>query len=106
MSYFRSVCVFWHNLLGSLTFGALGLAAALLIVLLTGCETIQPPPQKVSVPVPVSCLPSTMPVRPAIATEAELALLDDYKWTIAIYLDRRSLLDYSAELEAVLSACK
>jgi hypothetical protein len=47
-----------------------------------------------------------MPARPAIATEAELALLDDYKWTLAIYLDRRSLLDYSAELEAILGACK
>ena len=80
--------------------------AATSLMLLSACETIPPPPQKVSIPIGVSCLPSTMPARPAIATEAELALLDDYKWTLAIFLDRRALLDYSAELEAVLGACK
>jgi hypothetical protein len=79
---------------------------SMIVVTITGCETIAPPPQKVSIPIGVSCLPSTMPARPAIATEAELALLDDYKWTLAIFLDRRALLDYSAELEAVLSACR
>lgn len=47
-----------------------------------------------------------MPVRPKIPTDAELAVLDDYKFTLAIFLDRRSLLDYTAELEAVVSACK
>ena len=47
-----------------------------------------------------------MPVRPQTASEAELALLDDYKFTLAIFLDRRALLDYSAELEAVVSACR
>jgi hypothetical protein len=76
------------------------------VSLVSACQTIAPPPQKVSIPIGISCLPSTMPARPAIATEAELALLDDYKWTLAIYLDRRSLLDYSAELEAILGACK
>lgn len=81
--------------------------AALACIVLSGCETfIPPPPQLVSVPVMVSCLPPTLPQRPKIATDAELALLDDFKVTIEIFIDRRRLLDYSGELEAVLVACK
>lgn len=84
----------------------LSLAIAV-VMIMSGCATpIPPPPQKVSVPVPVSCLPSTMPVRPKIPTDAELAAFDDYKFTLAIFLDRRSLLDYVSELEAVLTACR
>lgn len=47
-----------------------------------------------------------MPVRPQIPTDAELSALDDYKFTLEIWLDRRALLDYVGELEAVVSACK
>ena len=82
-------------------------AAALSVILLSGCETfIPPPPQIVSVPVPVSCLPTTLPQRPKIATDAELSAIDDYQFTLQIFIDRRRLLDYSGELEAVLLACK
>lgn len=66
---------------------------------------IAPPPQIVNVPVAVSCVAS-VPFRPATHTDAQLAALDDYKFTLAVFNDRRILLDYSAELEAVLSACK
>ena len=89
---------FWHRL-------KVGSSVSMLLIL-CACETIPPPPQRVSIPIAVSCLPSTMPVRPQTASEAELALLDDYKFTLAIYLDRRTLLDYVGELEAVLLACK
>ena len=83
------------------------LYASLLIVMLSGCATpIPPPPQIVNVPVPVSCLPAVLPQRPKTATDTELAALDDYKFPLAIFLDRRLLLDYSAELEAVLLACR
>jgi len=105
MSYFRSVCQAWENFYGSAKLVGIGLAAVALL-LLTACETIQPPPQRVDVPIGVSCLPAKMPVRPQIATESELAQLDDYKWTLAIFLDRRALLDYVGELEAVLLACR
>jgi len=78
------------------------------ILLVTGCATpgIPPPPQIVNVPVPVSCLPAVLPQRPKTATDTELSALDDYKFPLAIFLDRRLLLDYSAELEAVLVACR
>jgi len=78
------------------------------LLLLSACATpgIPPPPQIVNVPVPVSCLPAVLPQRPKTATDTELAALDDYKFPLAIFLDRRTLLDYTAELEAILSACK
>ena len=74
--------------------------------LLTGCAFPIPPPQTVNVPVPVSCLPDPMPARPMIASEAELAALDDYKFTLAIFLERRSLLNYVAEIDGVLMGCR
>ncbi len=67
---------------------------------------IPPPPQKVLVAVPTPCLPATLPQRPKISTDAELSAIDDYKFTLEIFIERRKLLDYSGELEAVLSACK
>lgn len=77
------------------------------LLLLTACETlIPPPPQIVSVPIGVSCLPAVTPQRPKTSTDAELSAKDDYQFTLAIFIDRRLLLDYSAELEAVLVACK
>ena len=80
--------------------------AIAVVSLVSACQTIPPPPQKVSIPVAVPCLPSTMPVRPKVTTDDELKALDDYQWTLAVYLDRRVLIDYTAELEAVLSACR
>jgi hypothetical protein len=81
------------------------IVSASLSVFLVACETIPPPPQIVNVPVAVSCV-TTIPARPFVHTDAQLALQDDYKFTLAIFSDRRNLLDYSAELEAVLSACR
>ena len=82
------------------------IAAICSFVILSGCATpIPPPPVTVSVPVPVSCIKST-PQRPSIHTDADLALLDDYKFTLAIFTDRRALIDYTAELEAILGACR
>ncbi len=76
-------------------------------VLVSACETFIPPkPQLVSVPVPASCLPTTLPQRPKISTDAELSLIDDYKFTLEIFIERRRLLDYSGELEAILSGCR
>ena len=79
---------------------------AWLALLLTACAVPMPPPLQVNVPVPVSCLPPVLPQRPPIASESELAALDEYKFTLAIFLDRRALLNYSDELEAALIACK
>jgi hypothetical protein len=72
---------------------------------MSACETIPPPPQVVQVPIAVSCIRS-VPTKPAVHSDAELARFDDYKLVLAIVQDRRFLLDYSAELEAVLQACK
>lgn len=79
---------------------------AALGLILTGCQTIEPAPQQVHIPVAASCLPPVLPQRPAIATEAELAALDDYRFTLEIFIDRRKLLGYVGELEAVMHACR
>lgn len=77
----------------------------LLATLLSACETIPPPPQIVHVAIPTSCVRS-VPARPFVHTDPALSALDDFKFVLALFSDRRSLLDYSAELEAVLQACK
>jgi hypothetical protein len=79
----------------------------LIALLLSACATpVPPPPQIVHVSVPTPCLPSTPLQRPKVFTDPQLSALDDYKFTLAIFSDRRVLLDYSAELEAVLLTCK
>jgi len=81
------------------------LIATVAALLLSACETIPPPPQIVNVPVAVSCV-TTIPARPFVHTDLALSALDDFNFVLAIFSDRRNLLDYTAELEAVLSACK
>ena len=61
---------------------------------------------QVHIPIGISCLPATLPQRPKIASDSELSAIDDYQFTLQIFIDRRRLLDYSGELEAVLLACK
>ncbi len=91
----------------ALTVGIYLAIALILVLLLNGCATlIPPPPQKVLVAVPTPCLPATLPQRPKISTDAELSAIDDYKFALAIFIERRMLLNYSSELEAILGACK
>ncbi len=91
----------------ALTVGIYLAIAVVILVLLNGCATlIPPPPQKVLVAVPTPCLPATLPQRPKISTDAELSAIDDYKFTLEIFIERRKLLDYSGELEAVIGACR
>lgn len=81
--------------------------ALLLSLVLTGCAIpIPPKPEVVRVPIAAACLPSTLPSRPVITTDAELSAQDDHRFTLTIFLERRKLIDYSSELEAMLQACK
>lgn len=76
------------------------------LLILSGCATpIPPPPDVIRIPVPTPCI-TAMPLKPVIHTDPQLAVLDDFKFSLAIFQDRRLLLDYTAELEATLSACK
>lgn len=83
------------------------LAAMALSLALAGCSTfgIGKPPQVVQVPVAVSCV-VTVPEKPAIATDEELFALDSYRRTLKVWIDRRALLAYQAELEAIVEGCR
>jgi hypothetical protein len=86
-----------------------GLLAVVLIALLCACETVRTevePPQKVDVPVAVSCLPTSPPVRPRLYSDPELYKLDDFKLTLALRHNAESAWGYALELEAVLRGCK
>jgi len=72
-------------------------------VALAGCAT--PAPETVRVPVPTPCV-SAAPARPTTTTDAQLGALDDYAFVLSLALDRRALLGYAAELEALVEACR
>ena len=73
------------------------------LLLVAGCAT---PPPTVEIPVAVSCLPTAVPARPAIISNADLKALDDEGLVLTIAAERLSLIGYSAQAEAVIQACK
>jgi hypothetical protein len=77
----------------------------LLVLTLAGCAT-QGIPDRIDVPVAVSCLPAVMPVRPQVFTDAELAAMGDFHLVIALRQNAVRLGDYLTELEAILVACR
>jgi hypothetical protein len=80
---------------------------ALLALLLTGCATTTQMPERVEVPVGVSCLPkSGIPAKPDTYSDAQLQAMDDYKIVLALRQNATRLADYAAQLEALLVACR
>lgn len=82
---------------------------ALAVVLLSACasrQTVVPPPVKVEVPVPVSCLPSKMPTPPRFYSDDALRKMDEFKLVLALWHNADMAQDYIAELEAILRACR
>jgi hypothetical protein len=74
---------------------------------MVGCAVSPGVPDRISIPVGVSCLPASgVPARPPIATDAELSGMDDFHLVLALRHNATRLADYVAELEAVLSACR
>ncbi len=82
----------------------LRIAAPLLILALSGCQSIPDAPSEVKIPVPVPCI-ETMPTAPALISDADLLALPDGPFVIALGIDRKQRAGYIAELEAVLQAC-
>lgn len=79
----------------------------LVLALLAGCATPIPQvPKTVEVPTPIACVdPDKVPARPAFRSENELELLDDYTWSLAVYLERQRAIDYAGELAALVEGC-
>lgn len=78
--------------------------AALAVVVLTGCST--PVPEVVKVPIPVSCVPTVVPDRPRMTSNAELRAMDDRQLLLTIAAERLEQGAYSAEAEALMEACR
>ena len=75
-------------------------------MLLAGCQTALPVPREVKIPIPVPCVDARdVPAKPPITTDAELLRLDDYSFTLTIWLDRRMLQQYSDLQAALLIGC-
>lgn len=75
------------------------------LLLLSGCVHTQTAPEKVYIQVPVSCVKES-PILPVIATDAELAKMDDWDLVISIATARIALRQYAKEAAAVISACQ
>ena len=80
--------------------------AVVLVIILAGCAVSGPPrvPEKVLVPVPVSCLEAPIK-RPVFSSDAELKAMDSYHAMIALWLDRRLRGIYELQLEAAMAGC-
>jgi hypothetical protein len=78
------------------------LAASLCCV--AGCAGSPAVPQVVRIPVPVPCL-ETLPDRPAVAGDADMLALDDYRLVLTLARDRASLKASYEELRAAAAAC-
>lgn len=67
-----------------------------------GCAT--PLPKEVRIPVPVPCI-DRLPDEPAVASDAELLALDDYRLVLTVAKDRAAVLAAYRELRATAQAC-
>lgn len=91
---------------GNIRDKATNTASYALVLLLAGCGTMLPVPREVKIPVPVPCVDARdVPAKPPIATDADLLKLDDYQFTLTIWLDRRMLQQYSDLQAALLIGC-
>lgn len=91
-----------------------GMAALLiafaLLLFLTGCATERQtgaaPPEKVDVPIAVSCLPADLPAAPTLTTNAELLTLTPRARYLRIAGEREALEAWRARVEPALQACR
>ena len=74
-----------------------------LLALLAGCAV--DPPKTVQVPIPIPCV-AELPHRPELTDDRALARSSEPGRTIRTWTERARLREYSADLEAILAACR
>lgn len=83
-----------------------GATSVSIAILLAGCATVQPVPEKVFIRVPAPCIEaSQLPAPPVAKSDADLAKLPDFDLVITLATDRLEYRRYSNEAAAVLTAC-
>lgn len=81
-------------------------SVCLTALLLNGCASTLPSPEKVYIRVPAPCLTADqLPAAPKATTDADLAKMNDYDLVITLAADRLEYRRYSSEAAAVLQAC-
>ena len=84
---------------------AIAVSSLLVILLLSACSSVLPSaPKEVRIPVPVPCV-DTIPARPKLLTDPELAKLDDFALVLQMRADGIRARDHIGVLEAVMGAC-
>lgn len=72
--------------------------------MLTACQSIPDAPTEVRIPVAVSCI-DAMPDKPRLVTDAELLVMPDAAFILALAADRLERAKYMAVTDALLIAC-
>lgn len=78
--------------------------AVLLALLLTGCAGLPDEPREVLVPVATPCL-TEIPAKPSLVTDAQLLLMPDAPFVLALAADRLERAKWMAVADALLVAC-
>jgi uncharacterized lipoprotein YajG len=81
------------------------IAQIVAILMLAGCSTAPKLPERVLVPVAVSCVKDA-PAVPTLRSEAEILAMDEYQSTIVVWVERLILRAYSEKADALLQACR
>ncbi|AYM76888.1 hypothetical protein D9M09_14580 [Janthinobacterium agaricidamnosum] len=77
----------------------------ILAVVLAGCGSAPPAPQRVEVPVMVSCI-GAVPVRPGFEFDQLVPSASDGEIVLALARDWPRARKYEVELEAVVAGCR
>lgn len=77
----------------------------LLVLVLAGCTTLPKVPEKVLVPIAVSCIKDA-PIKPDFITRNSLKQLSASDYVISITSEYLKQSSYIGELEATIQGCK
>lgn len=77
----------------------------LLVLLLTACSSLPKVPEKVNIPIPVSCVKKDAD-KPQFKTHEELKQLDNPNFVLTITSELLKYENYTSELEVIVNHCK
>lgn len=82
------------------------MAVPLIALFLSGCQSIPDAPTEVRIPYAIPCISAAdMPAKPQLVTDAELLLMPDAAFILALAADRLERQKYMAVSDALLAAC-
>jgi hypothetical protein len=77
------------------------------LLFLAGCAAPEPiAPEKVAIPIPVSCLPDDLPPPPKATSDAELAKMTPRRRYLSIAADREAASEWLIRWGPAIDACR